>query len=109
MDTLEVKETISELSYLTHNYLGYYGKFPSKVGKHILSELLQKGKIDPGKDFVFDSFVGSGTSLVEAKLAGFDSAGVDSNPFAVLASKVKLCNYSISELECIKARLFLYR
>ena len=28
-DFLDVSETISELSYLTHDYFRYYGKFPS--------------------------------------------------------------------------------
>lgn len=31
----DVNETISELSYLTHSYFRYYGKFPSKIGNLI--------------------------------------------------------------------------
>ena len=83
IETLDINETISELSYLTHNYFRYYGKFPSKVGKTIISKLSDEGLISAKNDFIFDNYVGSGTSLVEAKLSGFDSTGVDINPFAI--------------------------
>lgn len=88
-----VDETISELSYLTHDYFRYYGKFPSKIGKMILEDLIDKNVIEKDKDFIIDNYAGSGTSLVEAKLAGFDSLGFDINPFAVLACRVKTYNY----------------
>lgn len=98
-DFLEVKETISELSYLTHDYFRYYGKFPSKVAKYIIDFLLKNKEISLKTDFIFDNFNGSGTSLVEAKIAGFDSGGIDINPFGVLASNVKTYNYSVAELQ----------
>ncbi len=94
-----VDETISELSYLTHDYFRYYGKFPSKIGKMMIEELLEKGVIDPQRDFLLDNYVGSGTSLVEAKLAGIDSFGLDINPFAVLACRVKTYNYDVERLK----------
>ena len=93
-----VDETISELSYLTHDYFRYYGKFPSKIGKMIIEDLLTKGAIDPKSDFIIDNYSGSGTSLVEAKLAGVDSIGFDINPFAVLAGRVKTYNYEMEGL-----------
>lgn len=98
-DFLDVSETISELSYLTHDYFRYYGKFPSKVAKYIIDTLLNKGSIDVKKDFIFDNYNGSGTSLVEAKIAGFESGGIDINPFGVLASNVKTYNYNIQRLQ----------
>lgn len=95
----EINETISELSYLTHSYLRYYGKFPSKVGKLIIEDLLERKKINPKHDYILDNYVGSGTTLVEAKIKGFDSFGIDINPFAVLACKVKTRNYNTKHLE----------
>lgn len=95
---LDVSERISELSYLTHDYFRYYGKFPSKIAKYIIETLDTEGHIRPGSDYVFDNYAGSGTSLVEAKLAGYSSAGVDINPFGVLASKVKTRNYNVLRL-----------
>ncbi len=91
--------TISELSYLTHDYFRYYGKFPSKIGKMIIEELIEKNIINKDNDFILDNYVGSGTSLVEAKLAGFDSIGFDINPFAVLACRVKTYNYDVDILK----------
>ena len=35
----DISETITELSYLTHSYFRYYGKFPSKIGKLIVEDL----------------------------------------------------------------------
>lgn len=104
-DFLEVSETISELSYLTHDYFRYYGKFPSKVANYIISTLVNQQKIDSKQDFVFDNYNGSGTSLVEAKMVGFYSGGVDVNPFGVLASNVKTFNYDVNKLRELFALL----
>lgn len=94
-----VDETISELSYLTHDYFRYYGKFPSKVGKMIIEDLITKKCIDKNVDFIIDNYAGSGTSLVEAKIANLYSVGFDINPFAVLACRVKTYNYDVEILK----------
>lgn len=94
----DVNETITELSYLTHSYFRYYGKFPSKIGKLIVEDLDGRGLIHSKEDFVLDNYAGSGTTLVEAKLHGYDSFGIDINPFAVLACKVKTRNYDVDSL-----------
>lgn len=48
---------------------------------------------------VYDPFVGSGTTLVEANALGIDSVGTDISAFNILLSKVKVSNYDISLLE----------
>lgn len=48
---------------------------------------------------VYDPFVGSGTTLVEANVLGIDSIGTDISAFNILLSKVKTNNYNISLLE----------
>ena len=106
-DFLDVSETISELSYLTHNYFRYYGKFPSKIAKYVIETLIGSGRINPKQDFIFDNYNGSGTTMVEAKIAGFFSAGIDINPFGVLASNVKTYNYDVEELKKAAEQLFL--
>jgi hypothetical protein len=98
IDFWNIDETIPELAYLTHDYFRYYGKFPSKVGKNIISELLNSNLINKNNDFVFDNYEGCGTSLVEAKIAGLDSIGIDINPFGVLASRVKTYNLDVNLL-----------
>jgi len=42
-----------------------------------------------GKGVLFDPFCGTGTTLIEGLLAGYDVIGTDLNPLAVLISKVK--------------------
>lgn len=101
-----IQETITELAYLTHSYFRYYGKFPSKVSRLILEELKDRGVISPADDFIFDHYAGSGTTLVEAKLQGYDSFGIDINPFAVLACKVKTRNYNVPVLKKYWAELY---
>ena len=102
----DVNETITELAYLTHSYFRYYGKFPSKIGKLIVEDLDIRNEIAPKHDFVLDNYAGSGTTLVEAKLRGYDSFGIDINPFAVLACKVKTTNYNVSLLRNYWAEMF---
>lgn len=48
---------------------------------------------------VYDPFVGSGTTLVEANSLGIDSIGTDISAFNVLLSKVKTAEYDIVLLE----------
>lgn len=104
---LDVNETISELSYLTHDYFRYYGKFPSKIAKYIIETLVEEKKISSDEDFIFDNYNGSGTTMVEAKIAGFSSGGIDINPFGVLAANVKTYNYDIERLRDIFTSLLL--
>ncbi len=91
-DLWDISESISELSYLTHNFFRYYGKFPSVLGKNLVRQFAIPGKI------IVDNYAGSGTTLVESKLAGHNSVGVDINPLGVLACKVKCRNYPMKEL-----------
>lgn len=106
-DYLDVNETISELSYLTHDYFRYYGKFPSKIAKYIIETLSDEGKINPKEDYIFDNYNGSGTTMVEAKIGGFYSGGIDINPFGVLASNVKTYNYDVNKLKDMFSSLLL--
>ena len=89
----DISESISELAYLTHNFFRYYGKFPSVLAKNVIQDFALPDHI------ILDTYAGSGTSLVEAKLAGYNSVGVDINPMAVLACKVKCRNYSLKTLD----------
>src|SRR5215210_626468 len=59
----EIKESSAELSYLTHGFFRYFGKFPPPVARRFIEELH-----DPSLGPVIDPMSGSGTSLVEALL-----------------------------------------
>lgn len=62
---------------------------------------------------VYDPFVGSGTTLVEANSLGIDSIGTDISVFNVILSRVKIAEYNIELLEKeiyeILNRLYTYK
>lgn len=89
---LDISETIKELSYLTHSYFRYYGKFPSKLASFFLSKYASKESV------LLDNYAGSGTGLVEASILNIPSYGIDINPLAVLASNVKTRKYDSLQL-----------
>lgn len=80
----EIKESSAELSYLTHGFFRYFGKFPPPVARRFIEELH-----DPAAGPVVDPMCGSGTSLVEALLQGRACVGLDVNPLSCLVAKVK--------------------
>jgi len=90
----DIPSTIKELSYFVHSHYRYYGKFPSAVAGQILEQYTP-----PSKDhYVLDNFCGSGTTLVEAKLRGIKSYGLDISWLSVLASNVKVTILDISSI-----------
>jgi site-specific DNA-methyltransferase (cytosine-N4-specific) len=72
-----------DTSYLTHSFHPYPAKFPPQLPKQILLTFSKQGET------VLDPFCGSGTTMVEARLQGINSVGVDVNGLACLLSKVK--------------------
>jgi len=88
----QIIATSQKLRYLTHGFFRYYGKFPPPIARKLM-ELYGK----PG-GVVLDPMVGSGTSLVEALVAGYKSIGCDVNPLSVLMSKVKVTPVNLSRL-----------
>lgn len=80
----DLPHTIGELSYLTHNYYRYYGKFPPSIPRKLLRDFRPR----PGT-WVLDPYSGSGTTLVEALCEGIPSIGIDISPLATLAGTVK--------------------
>ncbi len=73
-----------------HPYLGKY--VPQLV------EVFLKRYFRPGQR-VYDPFVGSGTTLVEANAFGADAVGCDISAFNCLLSRVKTTSYSLGALE----------
>jgi DNA modification methylase len=75
----------SRLTEGTHKFHRYPGKFIPHVPRWAIARFLsgERSKI------VLDPFCGSGTTLVEAAVAGFRSFGIDVDPIARLVSLVK--------------------
>jgi site-specific DNA-methyltransferase (cytosine-N4-specific) len=67
-----------------HSLHPYPAKFIPQIPRTLI-DVLHPGDDSP----VLDPFCGSGTALLEATVAGVPAVGVDTNPLAVLLSKVK--------------------
>ena len=70
--------------YLTHGFDLYKGNFHGQMVRGLINCCNLKKK-----SLLLDPFCGSGTSLIEAKLLGFNSIGIDNNPIACLNTKIK--------------------
>jgi SAM-dependent methyltransferase len=91
----DIPYTIGQLSYLTHSHYRYYGKFPSAVAAQILEEFGPSSK----RQYVLDNFCGSGTTLVEAKLRGMRSYGIDISWISALVSNVKTRHVNLAAIK----------
>lgn len=54
---------------------------------------------------ILDPFCGSGTVLLEAKLAGLNSFGSDANPLARLITRVKCNNFDVIKIQSYKEEI----
>src|SRR2546427_4711638 len=68
-----------------HDWYRFVLSFPP----HLVRDYLNQFRIESGQR-VLDPFCGTGTSLVECKKSGFPSIGIEANPIACFASRVKL-------------------
>ena len=88
-----------------HRLHPYLGKFIPQLAEIFLR------KYKP--TLVYDPFVGSGTTLVEANALGIDSIGTDISAFNVMLSTVKTDNYNAiileKEFKDILKRLEVYK
>jgi len=69
-------------------------RFVLSYPPHLVRNYIEKFQLD-AKSIILDPFCGTGTTLIEAKLAGIKSIGIEANPFPHFASLVKL-DWSIS-------------
>ena len=76
-----------------HSLHPYLGKFIPQI-----VEVFLRRYFVPGSR-IYDPFVGSGTTLVEANVFGADALGSDISAFNCLLTRVKTAQYSLGELE----------
>ena len=77
-------KTRRDTAYITHGYHRYPAKFIPQIVSRLAERYTREG------DLVVDPFGGCGTTLVESKVMGRRSVGVDINPVANLITKVKV-------------------
>lgn len=77
-----------EAEELSRSHVHGFHSYPARMHP-ITAQRLVLGFSQPG-EAVLDPFCGSGTVLVEARLAGRAAVGVDANPLAVRLSRLKL-------------------
>lgn len=73
----------SERQYGTHFFHHYTAKFIPQIPSRLIEKYSKKNQI------VIDPFMGSGTTLIEAKLLGRHSYGLDTNPLSYKISSAK--------------------
>lgn len=76
-----------------HSLHPYLGKFIPQLVEVILHRYFTP------QDCIYDPFVGSGTTLIEANVFGARSVGCDISAFNCLLSRVKTASYSLDALE----------
>lgn len=85
-------KTIKETSYITHGYYTYPAKFIPQLASRLIKENSKDG------DIVIDTFLGSGTTVVEAIVNKRIGIGTDINDIAYLIAKVKTTPIKTAEL-----------
>lgn len=85
----------SDTKEYTHGYHNYPAMMIPQIARRLIKEYSPSGKVG----LLFDPYMGSGTSLVEASIAGINSIGTDINPLAWLIAKVKTTSYDPNEIE----------
>ncbi|WBS98157.1 DNA methyltransferase [Lacticaseibacillus paracasei] len=99
-DFLDFKK--ENTNYATHGYHDYPATMIPQLPKLFIEAVEKFQKIEN----VYDPFSGSGTTLVEARLHGLNSVGVDLNPLAVLMGDVKTKVLDDCEVESVKCKLY---
>ena len=69
----------------------------------LVKELIKRSQVDSKKMFIADPMMGSGSTLIAAKSLGFDTLGIDVNPYCEMIANLKLSSPSEMELNKLSA------
>lgn len=67
----------------------------------LVKELIKRSGADAEKMFIADPMMGSGSTLIAAKSLGFDTLGMDVNPYCEMITNLKLSSPSKEELSAL--------
>ena len=96
VEKLEWGKFVSSLSDNNTIPFNWYS-FKHRFGSELVSKMFSMFKVSKG-DFVFDPFCGSGTTLIKAKMYGYNSVGLDISPFSVFLTNVLTKSYNTGRL-----------
>lgn len=90
MNFRQLADTISwgDTAPLTHGIHEHPAIFIPHIPRYIINTFSSKANEDEDRPLILDPFCGSGTTGVEAKIAGRDFLGVEINPMSKLVSDV---------------------
>lgn len=92
----------------TKEYTHCFHTYPAMMIPQVARELINKYK-NKNTKLIFDPYMGSGTTLIEAKLAGINSVGTDLNPLARLIAKVKTEKLNTEEIDEIEEKILYFK
>lgn len=78
----------------THCYHTYPAMMIPQVARKLINDYAPQGKCN----LIFDPYMGSGTTLVEASLKGINSVGTDINPLARMISLAKTIHFDTDKI-----------
>lgn len=84
-----------ESHYASHNFHAFAAKFPPQLPRFFIEGLTKPGAV------VLDPMMGSGTTIVEAFLAGRDAIGFDLDPLAIRICRVKVTPLMLDRLHAV--------
>jgi len=96
----EAMRDFKRTNYLTHSFFPYPGRFIPQIPRYFIRTYARNDGI------ILEPFSGSGCTLVEAKLSGYDSCGIEINPFGRLLAKVKTTSIEKEKLDQSRVKLF---
>jgi len=79
--------------YASHNFHSFPAKFPPQLPRLFIDHLTRPG------DIVLDPMMGSGTTLVEARIANRHAIGFDIDPISILLTKVKVTHLNVHQVQ----------
>ena len=77
-------------NYPRHSWFDIKEGYSTDLVKNVLLDL----KIKKQDGYIMDPFSGSGTSVLASSILGYQSIGIEVNPFLYFLSKIKCINYS---------------
>lgn len=95
-EKLEWGKYVSPISDKNLSPFNWYS-FKHRFGSELVSKMFSMFGLSKG-NIVFDPFCGGGTTLIKAKLDGYNSIGLDISPFSVFLSNVLTKSYNVSKL-----------